>query len=51
MVARGTSECVYMSRVIRICLCTVDFTSDGTPVAVASGNLWFVCSIGCNKCG
>ena len=21
---------------------TVDFTSDGTPVAVAAGNLWFV---------
>ena len=28
--------------------CTVDFTSDGTPVAVAAGNLWFVCFIGCN---
>ena len=27
---------------------TVDFTSHGTPVAVAAGNLWFVCSIGCN---
>ena len=26
----------------------VDFTSDGTPVAGAAGNLWFVCSIGCN---
>ena len=25
----------------------VDFTSDGMPVAVAAGNLWFVCSIGC----
>ena len=27
---------------------TVDFTSDGTPVVVAAGNLWFVYSIGCN---
>ena len=27
---------------------TVDFTSHGTPVAIAAGNLWFVCSIGCN---
>ena len=27
---------------------TVDFTSHGTPMAVAAGNLWFVCSIGCN---
>ena len=27
---------------------TVDFTSDGTPVAIAVGNLWFVCSIGYN---
>ena len=27
---------------------TVDFTSHRTPVAVAAGNLWFVCSIGCN---
>ena len=27
---------------------TVDFTSHGTPVAVAAGNLWFVFSIGCN---
>ena len=23
-------------------------TSHGTPVAVAVGNLWFVCAIGCN---
>ena len=23
-------------------LCTVDFTSDGTPVGVALGNLWLV---------
>ena len=27
---------------------TVDFTSHGTPVAVAAGNLWLVCSMGCN---
>ena len=30
------------------CSSTVDFTSHGTPVAVAVGSLWFVCSIGCN---
>ena len=27
---------------------TVGFTSHGTPVAVAAGNLWFVCAIGCS---
>ena len=27
---------------------TVNFTSHGTPVAVGAGNLWFVCSMGCN---
>ena len=29
-------------------VCTVNFTSHGMPVAVAAGNLWFVCAIGCN---
>ena len=29
-------------------LSTVDITSHGTPVTVTAGNLWYVCSIGCN---
>ena len=33
---------------VHVCTCTVDFTSNRMPVAVAAGNLWFVCSIGCN---